>query len=816
MGDAIDITPYATNAGASVIARLNVFVNSAFEADAARLLEAHPRLLRPWATAALAMAAAAHRERSDVAAAAHIEARLGLLTRCRDAGVASVLRELSAATQPVPDALDRLRRDAESAGDEYETTNGPAALEAWLAALARVLEHPQFASSPRHYRRGAWTHFANAAMARFLEGGPASDGTAALDALEAVLGLADEGARVTPSDLGGYAAAAAAISRVSGDSAAISRAVARILDSPGLTAVGASHPGALGTLYLSRAELNRSREDLDAAVRALTEAIEQSSDDDRAEYCAQLGSAYFLRHEWLTSVVDLDDAIDALRRAIALDRGDGDASDGWRTRLAEGLNDRYSTTEEVTDLDEAIALVRNVGETYREQHPEAVIHLGAYLRRRYERLGDIRDLDRAVGLYDAMLASAGTEPYVRGFVMNNLGVALLARSEERLAGSDLERATELLATAAADPAQDVDRRWERMHNLASARVAACLRWPTARNAEQALEVIRTTFDMSPDSRRPSLLAQSTIAASVRARASGESAHRRAAIATGEQALGRLPHDDNLRARLIDELGRTLLDDWTHTREEAQLHRAVEIFELGLFGRPELWPHFPAQVGGLAESLRLRHGAGGDAADAERATDAYRIASQHPHLGDLDARLSSACAWAGWAADRGAEGELRESLDCCLERALEIARVAVASDEAGAIADRRRDTVRETLERVRAAAPGAAAQLLRAQAALGDDARAAARQLLERLADGEPAAAARYRDAAAEAVMLLRSSLTRPPQRFSAQRDEQPALLASLRLEAALRGLRADPRAARDAVLGATSPDGDHAALQQSV
>ncbi|WP_243407941.1 tetratricopeptide repeat protein, partial [Frankia canadensis] len=121
------------------------------------------------------------------------------------------------------------------------------------------------------------------------------------------------------------------------------------------------------------------------------------------------------------------------------------------SNLGIALRTRYERTGQVTDLDDAINTGQAAVDTTPTDHPDRagyLSNLGIALRTRYERTGQVTDLDDAIEVYRKGVGVAGASPQTRALAARGWGQTAAGggRWEEAVAG--FTAATELLGLLA--------------------------------------------------------------------------------------------------------------------------------------------------------------------------------------------------------------------------------------------------------------------------------------------------------------------------------------------------------------------------------
>ncbi|CAG8742622.1 1419_t:CDS:1, partial [Acaulospora colombiana] len=193
---------------------------------------------------------------------------------------------------------------------------------------------------------------------------------------------------------------------------------------------------ALSQAFLKRYEKTDEMSDLDEAIKHARQAAtmaDKSRSAERHFVHFNLSSLIYTRFERLATLEDLDDSI--THSTIAIDATPGSKDQKDREELAEKLSDlssrhltRFEFQRTPADLDAAVNYARTAldlrkagdgdGPLALSAHPPARYALALALFRRFEQVGDIKDLDGALKnaqlAYDAV-ATPMTSPVKNSF-----------------------------------------------------------------------------------------------------------------------------------------------------------------------------------------------------------------------------------------------------------------------------------------------------------------------------------------------------------------------------------------------------------------
>ncbi|WP_435224538.1 CHAT domain-containing protein [Streptomyces sp. Tue6028] len=390
----------------------------------------------------------------------------------------------------------------------------------------------------------------------------------------------------------------------------------------------------LGLALVLRAQRSGHVDDLDEAVRVLTEALAVSRDPQQgAALRRALGNARRARFTMAGGdPAELDGAIAQFSDTAG---AAGEVTPQTAPRLlgpAMALYNRYERDpeENEADLTEALRLLRSAVAVLPRDHPDrpvALDDLGLVLVSSYARTGDPQELHEAVRVHREAVALTPGGHEMLGVRLLNLGMALGVRHLLTEDGEDLREAREFRDRAAtlpglgpaheamlrgsqgislmtgfaraADPVAQLDRAIDRLrqavaltpegdprlprrrHNLAAALMSRCGQRPLLSDAREARELADAVIAALPPA-SPDLPGALTVAASSRLlspRALWSSAARDEAVALFRRAVDLTPPGHTQRTPRLMNLGNVLRDRGPgRRRRRADLAAAAAVFQ----------------------------------------------------------------------------------------------------------------------------------------------------------------------------------------------------------------------------------------------
>jgi tetratricopeptide (TPR) repeat protein len=201
----------------------------------------------------------------------------------------------------------------------------------------------------------------------------------------------------------------------------------------------------------------------------------------------------------------LDEAIRTLQAAV-----DADPRNDWLSNLSNALRRRYERLGTLDDLDRAVQASRRAVEEAAADHPARAKHLSNLalaLRMRYEHLGEPRDLDQAVETGRRAISSVAPDDPDRPMLLSNHSIALRVRYEALRRRDDLDEAVEAARTAVRLSDVHDRHRPGRLTNVSGLLVTRFLQFGAASDLDEALATGRESVSTTPagDPRLPLFL-----------------------------------------------------------------------------------------------------------------------------------------------------------------------------------------------------------------------------------------------------------------------------------------------------------------------
>ncbi|KAJ2929789.1 hypothetical protein H1R20_g7291, partial [Candolleomyces eurysporus] len=323
--------------------------------------------------------------------------------------------------------------------------------------------------------------------------------------------------------------------------------------------------------------------ELDKAISEFREALTQipSEDLSRLHGLAGLAASLRLRHGGTNNSDDLDEMINTLEEDIALRAAevpeDHETLRNALIRLREALKARYENLGNILDLNRAIDAQYQAIEFGSEESDLMAnmwTHLGAMLFRRFEHLGNTEDINKSVEAHGLSLTiMSGDDDFLTSDALCTLGCSYLARFKRTGVDEDLEEAASRFREALGKQPKDsivlsnlgacLMRRFEKFGDLTDINEAIS-------SQQKAVQFAHLNKDMA----RYSVFNNLALSFWYRYNHSRDVESLQEARINFESALRETPKDNPTRPFTLNNLAACYGSLYSHTFDIAQIYRAV--------------------------------------------------------------------------------------------------------------------------------------------------------------------------------------------------------------------------------------------------
>ena len=263
-------------------------------------------------------------------------------------------------------------------------------------------------------------------------------------------------------------------------------------------------------------------------------------------------------------------------------------------------------------------------------HPNKCVmlsNLGLMLHKRFERMGVLADLDKAIANYRAGTAATPDTHPARADMMDNLARALRARFERIGMLADIEEAIQVARDAVAATPGDDPSLAGTLSSLGSALRARFVRTGTLTDLDEAIAQHRSAVAAASRSHPDSGILLSNLAISLQTRFghTGVLADLQEAITVGREAVAVAPGGHPFRANALSNLGNALRTLFGQTGTLVDLDEAVRVGREAVAATPVDQLHRAAALSNLGNALVTRFELVGAPADLDEAVRVGREA-----------------------------------------------------------------------------------------------------------------------------------------------------------------------------------------------
>ncbi|KFZ23764.1 hypothetical protein V502_01755 [Pseudogymnoascus sp. VKM F-4520 (FW-2644)] len=419
------------------------------------------------------------------------------------------------------------------------------------------------------------------------------------------------------------------------------------------------------------------QEDVDTLLAHLAEVLELK--DTEPHQIASL-FAITMYEKFTRSGIkqQIDTAISFAQMSLHYEHNEPEVTNGLLSNLGVFLESRYERTGDIADLEEAIQVARRAAASTPKDHFNLAIYLdnlGNKLQRRYERTGDIADLEEAIQVAQQAVTSTPKDHSNLAGYLNNFGSKLKRRYERTGDIANLEEAIQVARQAVTSTPKDHSDLAMYLDNLGSKLQRRYERTGDIANLEEAIQVARQAVTSTPEDHSDLVGYLNNLGNKLQRRYewTGDMADLEEAIQVARRAVVSTPKDHSDLAGYLNNLGSKLERRYERTGDIADLEEAIQVARQAVTSTPKDYSDLAIYLDNLGSKLESRYERIGDMADLEEAIQVARqaVASTPEDYSDL----------AGYLKNLGSKLESRyqrigDIVD--LEEAIHVARQAVTS------------------------------------------------------------------------------------------------------------------------------------------
>ncbi|RPA89356.1 TPR-like protein [Choiromyces venosus 120613-1] len=383
----------------------------------------------------------------------------------------------------------------------------------------------------------------------------------------------------------------------------------------------------LGTILSKRFERIGNLEDLQKAIKYGEEAVAGTPRDgpELAAIYDPLGSMFYRSFKRLGDLDDLQKAIKHAEAALAA------TPEITQIEQADTITWERCSLRAIKHTEAALAA------TPRDHTDRAVIYnnLGAIFSKRFERVGDLDDLQKAIKHTEAAITAAPRDHPDQAGTYNNLGAMFSERFERIGDLDDLQKAIKHTEAAVAATPRDHPDRAGRYSNLGNRFSARFERIGDLDDLQKAIKHTEAALAATPRDHPDRAGRYSSLGNqfSARFKRVGDLGDLQKAIKHTEVALAATPRDHPDRAGIYNNLGNRFSERFDRMGDLDDLQKAIKHNEAALAATPRDHPDRAGRYSNLGTMLSARVERIGDLDDLQKAikhTEAALAATPRDH------------------------------------------------------------------------------------------------------------------------------------------------------------------------------------------
>ncbi|KAH7153450.1 CHAT domain-containing protein [Dactylonectria macrodidyma] len=361
---------------------------------------------------------------------------------------------------------------------------------------------------------------------------------------------------------------------------------------------------------------------LDEPIRLAREAL-QIETSDRASLLVNLAELLDERYSDSWDVSDLEEAIQLMTKAIDLTTDEHCDKAGRLGALVELYASKRQMSGEISDIEMMIQLSRQAVDLTPASHPcwtGYANFLGFALGLMYQHQGTVEVLEEAIATTERVLDLTPRDDLRRLDTLRHLSDHLADRFSITEDIDDLERAIEL-AKESVDMSPDHFR--APLLDSYAMRLVERYEWTgRSEDLDGALQAARQAADLAPHDTLDRYSILMNLGALIRGlhESTGDMSHLEEAIQISRKLLQEIPNSNPLKSTTLTNLGLQLADRYLRTGVVADLEEAIQVGRQAMNSKAENDSSRSGLLDTLSVHLKLRYLRTGVTSDLEEAID----------------------------------------------------------------------------------------------------------------------------------------------------------------------------------------------------
>lgn len=370
------------------------------------------------------------------------------------------------------------------------------------------------------------------------------------------------------------------------------------------------------------------REDVDGLLADLAEKLEMK---DAKPHEIALTFSVMMYKEFTQNRIKerIDTAIQFARISLRYKRNEPEITNRLLNNLGVFLVERYERAGDIADLEEAIQVTQQVIAFIPKDHSALAAHLSNFsnmLHNRYERTGNTVDVEEAIRTARQATTLKPKDHFNLALYLSNLGNALESRYKQLGDMANLEEAIQVTRQAVELLSNDHSNQALYLNNLSN-KLARRYQWiGDMADIEEGIRIARRAVALTPEG-YPALAGRLGNLGSklqIRYEQTGDRADLEEAIEVAQRAVLRTPKDHSDLAIHLGNLG-TLLESRYERGNTADLEMAIQVSRLAIALLPKSCQSLAGFLNNLGNMFGKQYTQTKDLADLKMAIQVTRQA-----------------------------------------------------------------------------------------------------------------------------------------------------------------------------------------------
>ncbi|CAE6482999.1 unnamed protein product [Rhizoctonia solani] len=410
----------------------------------------------------------------------------------------------------------------------------------------------------------------------------------------------------------------------------------------------------LGDVHKQRSILVSSHDiqDVDATIKNYCAALAvlrerlPMNNEDAGGLLSRIGAAYWERFTRLGDENDLNDAMEYYYQALSLAL-EGHLVHGMNlTDIGQVFLGRYQYAGNLEDLTTALNLLHQALLIIPEE-PAVLLALGAVYQQKFDVVGGLDNIDQAVS-YSGRALSLSPNTSLTIVALNNLGDSHRRRYQRLNDPKDIEKATDYLTSSLAhiEASNDLKLVPAGLNNLALVHIIKFEIRREYSDIDKAIQYLNRAllFDTRNPASRSMKLMNLGFAQMVRSDDLEEDDDMNEGIRAYTEALTCTPAESPLRPMMLASLGSARWDRFKKHSNYEDIQAAVSLMLQAISLLPSEHPDMSKMLNTLGKIYQIQAEYLGNAKSLNDSSDSFRKAAQHSAGRPFD-RFDAATRWA---------------------------------------------------------------------------------------------------------------------------------------------------------------------------